>query len=137
MEASLCLLSWERRGHMERTGDTDGRPQRWCLKGRHRISTRSRSGDLTVSPCPSVQVGVCLTVGSAGLDPNPSSEVFVICNDPGLCLLTSLSQSLIGKKRITITSLQDGFNRCEKSCSAQKRCTMCNISFYVLHCEIM
>ena len=70
---------------MERTGDTDGRPQRWCLKGRHRISTRSRSGDLTVSPCPSVQVGVCLTVGSAGLDPNPSSEVFVICNDPGLC----------------------------------------------------
>ena len=47
MEASLCLLSWERRGHMERTGDINGTPTEMVSKGRHRISTRFRSGDLT------------------------------------------------------------------------------------------
>lgn len=36
LEASLCLLSWER-GQMERMGTLTAHAQIWCLRGRQRI----------------------------------------------------------------------------------------------------
>ena len=81
------LLSWGR-GQMERTSALMGHLQRWCLKGRHRKNPRSLG--MGTSECASVPLQklpcVHLTwVRSAGLDPDPSSALFVICNDFGPC----------------------------------------------------
>lgn len=89
MEASPCLLNWEGREQIERTCETDGiYHEDGVQKGRKRININSlgvRTFRMFVCSSlvcvPHVRCAV-VALRSAGLDPGPSSALFVIWDDP-------------------------------------------------------